>query len=864
MSNLPGSPLDRPTGRPSLGKYELIAILGHGGMADVYLAVSRGPAGFNKLVVVKRLRPELAADPGFRAMFHDEASLAARLSHPNCVTTFEVGEDRNAVFMAMEFLDGQPVNVLARESLKGRRPLEPPACARIVADALAGLHHAHELKDYNGKPLGIVHRDVSPHNIFVTYEGQVKMVDFGIAKAQSSAIQTEVGVLKGKVAYMAPEQAIGAPVDRRADVFAMGIVLWELLVHKKLMARDGTAATMHRLLTEPVEPPSKHMTGVDRELETIVMRALEREAKDRYQTAHAMRQALESYLHPFGGVHDQLMKQMHELFAETRVHLQSEIQHCMEKPAASTGEITTLTAVTGAGPAFDATPSHQGLTPLSSDVRSNPRRVGSTAQSETRAAPLAGSPPRRSVLPIIAVAVALVAVVTLAVFSWLRQSRHEGDRAAGAPSASASGQAALAVPAFESLLRLHGSNTIGAELGPLLAEAFLRQRGVTEVARRPGSKPEEVDVVGTAAGKPQGIQIEARGSGTAFEDLGNGTCDLGMASRPIKPAEADALKALGDLRLPGNEHVVGLDGIAVLVHPNNPLRSIDLERLHDLFTGKTGDWTQLGGPPGAVVVYARDDRSGTYDVFRHLVLGDDKLVADAKRFEDNTRLSTAVAEDVNGVGFAGFRYVNGAKALAVFESGSSPLYPSTFTIATEDYVLTRRLYLYTATSPKNPLVMDFVNFALSADGQKVVRATGFVDLTVTARDPAPCDAKCPPRYATVTKHARRLSLNFRFRPGSAELDTRALRDLDRLLEFLKTYPSPRILLLGFSDKGSDPGQSVKLSKERAQKVEEELSARGVRAAVVDGFGQEMPIASNASSAGRDKNRRVEVWLDKSD
>src|SRR5689334_3257328 len=192
-------------GANSLGKYRLIAELGHGGMAEVYLAVVRGPAGFNKLVVVKQIRPQLAEDPEFLAMFLDEARLAARLSHPNVVQTNEVGQEGERHFLAMEYLDGQPLSrINQRLGPKGGLPLVMHL--RVIADLLGGLHYAHELSDYDGTPLGVVHRDVTPHNIFITYDGVVKVVDFGIAKARDALTLTKVGIIKGKIAYMAPEQ----------------------------------------------------------------------------------------------------------------------------------------------------------------------------------------------------------------------------------------------------------------------------------------------------------------------------------------------------------------------------------------------------------------------------------------------------------------------------------------------------------------------------------------------------------------------------------------------------------------------------------------------------------------------------------
>ena len=186
----------------AFGKYQLFASLGRGGMADVFLAVARGQMGFNKLAVVKRLRQVLAEEPAFRTMFLDEARLAARLGHPNIVHTYEVGEQNGVYFIAMEYLEGQSLNKVLKEALRRQEALEPEVGARIIADALGGLSYAHTLGDYDGRPLEIIHRDVSPHNIFVTYDGHTKLVDFGIAKAALSSTETEVGVLKGKVAYM--------------------------------------------------------------------------------------------------------------------------------------------------------------------------------------------------------------------------------------------------------------------------------------------------------------------------------------------------------------------------------------------------------------------------------------------------------------------------------------------------------------------------------------------------------------------------------------------------------------------------------------------------------------------------------------
>jgi serine/threonine-protein kinase len=349
--------LPNTEGPAAFGKYHLFATLGRGGTADVYLAVSRGPMGFSKLVVVKRLRDTLAAEASFLDMFLDEARLAARLNHPNVVHTYEVGEQDGHYFIAMEYLDGQSLQSVLRVLAKNKNgsDLGPTACARIVADALAGLHYAHELKDYDGTPLDIIHRDVSPHNVFVTYDGQVKLVDFGIAKAALSRTQTEVGVLKGKVAYMAPEQAMAGAIDRRADLFAMGIVLWELLTRNRLMCGESAAATLHRLLNKPVPRVSDVLPSIDRTLDAIVARALEKDPDSRFATAQEMRDALEAWIASSGAPvrQEEIGAKLSGLFASTRADVKRQIQEHMglveraSNPGLPPGEPEPLVAQVG-------------------------------------------------------------------------------------------------------------------------------------------------------------------------------------------------------------------------------------------------------------------------------------------------------------------------------------------------------------------------------------------------------------------------------------------------------------------------------------------------------------------------------------
>ncbi|WP_257455689.1 protein kinase domain-containing protein [Archangium lipolyticum] len=877
-----------------LGKYLLLATLGRGGMAEVYLALARGPVGFKKLVVIKKLRPDMTDQAPMVTMLLDEARLAARLHHPNVVQTLEVGENAAGPFIAMEYLDGQPLDKLIRATLRRPDRPGPSFWGRLVADALAGLHYAHELRDFDGSPLHIIHRDVSPHNLFVTYEGEVKLVDFGIAKAAlSSGEVTEAGLVKGKLAYMAPEQALGQPMDRRADVFAMGVVLWELLVGQRLWHADTPAATLQKLMQEPIPPLSVLVPGLDARLEAVCMRALEKDPARRYPTAGQFREELEAALEglsPRAPRRDEVARTLQALFAEERAKVEERIQQMMRS---AQDEDLDLDVTVEGEPLAPALPSL--VTPASRKQHTNPfsrsgpsgggtqvsgaspRAIPDTAAPAQ--APTGPSTPEPGSLPgarapgaansrgVVLAGVA-VALVLLAGGAALVGRRDPGPR----PSAAVAVAEPPAPPAApldpeatgELVLRICGSNTVGAELMPTLVEAFLKQKGASEISRVAGPQADQLYISAQVAGqpRPQLIRIDAQGSATAFTGLAARTCDLGMASRPVKDDEAEKLKAagLGDVRLPGGEHVLALDGIAVIVHPSNPVRELTVEQLQGIFSGRLEDWSQVGGVTGPIRLYARDDRSGTFDTFQNLVLHKDKLAGGAKRYEDSNKLSDDVAGDPSGIGFIGVAYVRNAKALAVTRGEALPTFPSAFTVNTESYALARRLYLYTPVGTRVPMMSNLVGFALSPAGQEVVRAQGFVDLSVEAQVVEAC-TRCSPKYRQFVKGARRLSLDFRFRADGDTLDSRGQRDLERLVLFLRGHTGKRLLLLGFSDARENPAASHKLSLEWAKRVGSELSARGVHAVEVRGFGAEMPVAPNTDPAGRERNRRVEVWLE---
>jgi eukaryotic-like serine/threonine-protein kinase len=279
-----------------LGKYQLIAEIARGGMGVVYLAMVQGPGGFNKLVVVKELKPELVEEPAFLTMFLDEARLAARLSHANIVQTNEVGNDGDRYFMAMDYLDGRGLDQIRRRSKTAGFGLSVPMQIRVICDMLAGLDYAHKLTDFDGTPLNIVHRDVSPQNVFVTFDGQVKLLDFGIAKAANSMHETHAGVVKGKVSYMSPEQGRGWKVDARADVFSAGVMLWEALTGKRMREGRNDQEKLWALVSSDVARASSIKPWVPPALDDICARAMAWNRDERYPSAGAMQHDLESYL----------------------------------------------------------------------------------------------------------------------------------------------------------------------------------------------------------------------------------------------------------------------------------------------------------------------------------------------------------------------------------------------------------------------------------------------------------------------------------------------------------------------------------------------------------------------------------------
>ena len=475
--------------------YRRIAELGRGGMATVHLAAMQGPHGVTKLVVIKELRPELSVNDEFVVMFFDEARLAARLNHPNIVQSYEVGEENGRQFIVMEYLEGQPLHRVWNK-LQASGQMNLAVNLQVVNDVLAGLDYAHDLADFNGAPLRIVHRDISPHNVFVTYTGDVKVVDFGIAKAADSSTQTRVGTLKGKLTYMPPEQAMGEPVDRRADLFAVGVLLWESAAGRRLWQGMNDGAIMRALMTGDIPSLLSVNPDLPQRLDDICRRALAPKRDSRYATAGDFQRDIERLMNELGtrASRKDLASLMNQHFAEDRQVLRAQIDDALNrgdpnaiettigppKPRASTGQMYASASMPGVNPM----PGNSGsfVAFANTGESSHISQVSQVSQiqqghTNTGVAGAAAEPPKKIgvVIGALAFALAIAAGAAIAVY---------GDRILG------NGNAAPTAPTAQPTGSVGGS--VGAP-----------QQGATGAAT--GIPPGSVTGAGATAGAATGI-----------------------------------------------------------------------------------------------------------------------------------------------------------------------------------------------------------------------------------------------------------------------------------------------------------------------------------------------------------------------
>jgi len=421
-----------------------------------------------------------------------------------------------------------------------------------------------------------------------------------------------------------------------------------------------------------------------------------------------------------------------------------------------------------------------------------------------------------------------------------------------------------AVPADGSaVLRIQGSNTVGAKLAPMLVAGLFEAQGLGSVRITSAGRENEQRISALdSTGRTLHALVAAHGTGTGFAGLKDGSADLAAASRPIKDSEYESLTRLGDLRSAQAEQIIAIDGLAIIVHPNNRIASLSVEQVAKLFAGEIQNWRELGGDDLAVELHARDDQSGTYDTFKELVLSTQSktLAGSAARYESNDQLSEIVSRRPGAIGFVGLASVGNSKALAIADGDSQPMLPTTALVATEDYPLSRRLFLYANPAEQSDWTRAYLDFVHSAAGQSIVDKSGYVAQAITAIE-LPAQASMPQLYRDLASQAQRLTVNFRFAEGSARLDNKAQRDVGRLIDYLQSNHKQMnaAVLVGFGDAKGDPARTALLSKLRAMAVRRELSRGGILVKDINGLGDQLPVASNSES-GRIKNRRVEVWV----
>jgi phosphate transport system substrate-binding protein len=476
-------------------------------------------------------------------------------------------------------------------------------------------------------------------------------------------------------------------------------------------------------------------------------------------------------------------------------------------------------------------------------------------------------------------AVAVGAVVAFGIASLRSPDRTQAPATPGAVATPAQAPGSAPAPVrgpIQVRLRLSGADALAAELVPALAQAWLGAQKASDV--QVSREAEAASVVGVLDGAPVGVVVAAGGMARGLGDLLAGSADVALATRRVRPEERDKLSVLGAMTSPANEHVLGLGAVAVVVNPANTVQALSRDQLAAILSGAASDWSQFGvaadeewsavgvsgkgGPVASGVhVYLPDDRTGLPELVQAVVLEGKPFATDARRLAGGQAVADAVLADPGGVGLVPMTGAAGTRVVPVADTDAPALVPTAFTVAAEDYLLTHRLYLYTAQASQNPAVARFVEFALSPEGQALVRKAGYVELAVKAERRAP-PAGAPAEYLRLTAGARRLSSTFRFEAGDAGFDTRAQRDLDRVVEYLRENDlgGGSVRLLGFADGNGSKAANQQLSADRAAQVARAFAQRGVSGATVAGLGSALPLADNGSEEGRRRNRRVEVWV----
>ena len=792
-------------------RYQFKTLLGEGGAGQVYTAWDKH---LRRTVAIKQIKVGNLEGDDVRDTWQ-EAMCLATLRHSNIVTIYDLGMDGETPYIVMEYIQGETLERTVETS-----PLDTTTFIEIARQCLDGLSSAHHA--------GLIHRDLKPANIMLcrlpSGSYQVKILDFGIASFLQDGNPEEAKTndsISGSIHWIAPEQIEGHPATEQSDLYSLGCLFYFALTGLP----PFTGKSTEDIAKAHLEHTVRHVTELRKDLPPSmadwIMGLIARNPAARPTRAT---EALED----FEVITGRRQVSTRAMKLPTIPLEPSEVPVGDSTCSFNFNEIAAAPSVT--------TPND--LAPQSVPT---PSLVARKEDSKRHWLVWMGC----------------AAILALAGLAWLV-----------AGSKSEPKKTATNVAAGVPILRLHGSNTVGSKMGPSLVQGFLQTKGASQIHTEQGSVPVErrITFLLPKDSAPSLVEVHSHGSRTGFASLANGACDLAMSSNEVKDEMHQELfkKGIGDMRTPACEHVIGLDGLAVIIHSTNPVSRMGKDQIADVFSGAIRDWSELGREKGGPIrLYARDANSGTFESFQAMVLGNKTLSPEARRIEDSTELSEGVSNDPDGIGFVGLPYIKNCKAVAVGDGECAPLIPTPFTVATEDYALSRRLYFYSPSTPSNPWVRELVEFSLGPAGQEIVSKSGFIKQSI---DPHRINvpAGAPEQYVALSQGAERLSLSLRFNSNESQLDTKASRDLDRLVAALlqPRFEKSQVLLIGFSDDSGDPSKDIERSKIFAEMVSGELEMRGVKAQAVEGVGSVLPIASNATKAGRSKNRRVEVWIKK--
>ena len=791
----------------SIGRYRILAPIAAGGMGTVYVAKVSGAGGFERRVALKVLHSHLAFDESFVSMFLDEARLAARIHHPNVVATIDVIEEPELAIV-MELVNGAHLGALSRRAKQSGKIIPPSVVLRVIIDALAGLGAAHELTDENGQSLGLVHRDVSPQNILVGADGIARLTDFGVARAEARLTATRDGSVKGKLGYMAPEQVAGEDVDLRADLFAMGVVLWEAIAGRRLFAGESTAELVARLSVATVQPISEIVPGLE-PLDAVLTRALARDRSVRFASAREMASAIED-----AGVLIASSRKIAETVQSVASESLARLRVAIEAPSFG-GEAQLDREATGPTKLL-RNADHELDEPTRSVSRqTNAALVPAETPVAVAVSAITGPTPRRARRWPALFAVATLTAICIAMFAWSR-AELETPEVAALP-ATAARVTPIEPPPLAGIVHVMGSDTLGGSLLPQLGASF------------------------HAAHPEAEVDIEALGSSTAFVGLFDGSAEIGASSRAIRADEVDEAARLG-LELVSIP--LGWDGIAVIVHPSRVLPSVDLATLGAIYAGSAPE--ELG----TFTVITRPQESGTRAFFDERVLVGRDVASSAITIEHNDAIVTYVASDPSAIAYVAAGFVTDAvRVVPLLDEARIPRRPDHDTISEAAYPLSRPLLLYVPRVTTS-VSLAFLEHVTGDAGRIAVGAHGFV---AGDRDPHVLDV-----LRADDSAPSRVPLRLSFASGDATLDETARAALG---EWLGAHSHAHTTFVIQGHTSSDEPDPGRLAVQRADAVRDVVIAHGVAldATTVVGLGATRPIGAIGSATRRRTGARVEIF-----